>query len=216
MATTSTTLASLPPFVADRDSLDFDGGHTIDWAAVPEDYRETAGGTVTVGTGGAAIGATTVPVTALPVALASGTVLWFGTNKFARLSAAAAKGATSITVLALPTALVAGETATAAGTGKKFVPAGTMMAGDPLTNAQLVPTVDGTLATCLLATAAREDSSSDAKSGYGVILGGVIYENLLPQATGSPKRLPTAGRTALQTAGTGTGWSWRQYRDNTA
>jgi len=72
---------------------------------------DQTGVTVTVGTGGAAIGATTVPVTALSAALPSGTVLSFGGSKVAVLTAAAAAAAVSLTVQALPVALVAGDIA---------------------------------------------------------------------------------------------------------
>lgn len=80
---------------------------------------------VVVGAAGAAGGATTVPVDALSGPLPNGTLLDFGTNKFARLTAAAAAAATTITVAALPTALVDDDTATYAGTTKKYVPSGT-------------------------------------------------------------------------------------------
>lgn len=84
--------------------------------------------TVTVATGGAAQGATSVPVTALPGALPSGTLLDFtGSGKFAKLTAAAAASATSITVEALPQALVAGDTATYNSRTTKFVPSGTLV-----------------------------------------------------------------------------------------
>lgn len=94
---------------------------------------------VTVGAAGAIATATSVPVDALPGAIPSGTVLNFGTNKFARLTAAAAAGETSLTVAAIPTALVDNDTATYAGTGKKSIPSGTLIgrtiaerdAGDP-------------------------------------------------------------------------------------
>lgn len=76
------------------------------------ELQTTATSTITVGTGGALANATSVPVTALPVALASGTILYFAGSKLARLTAAAASGATSITVSPLAAALNAGETAT--------------------------------------------------------------------------------------------------------
>ncbi|RYX83963.1 hypothetical protein EON83_12560 [bacterium] len=59
----------------------------------------------------AAQGATSVTVAALSKPLPSGTVLDFGTNKFARLTAAAAKGATTLAVTALVTALAVNDTA---------------------------------------------------------------------------------------------------------
>lgn len=72
---------------------------------------DLVGSIVTVGTGGAAAAATTVPVTALPVALPSGTALWFGGLKVATLTASASAAATSLTVAPLSAALVAGDTA---------------------------------------------------------------------------------------------------------
>lgn len=71
----------------------------------------TASATVTVGTGGAALGAITVPVTATTRAMAAGAILIFGIGKFAELTAAAASAATSLTVKPLAAALVAGDTA---------------------------------------------------------------------------------------------------------
>lgn len=73
---------------------------------------DATGVAVTVGTGGAAIGATTVPVAALSGPLPSGAALSFGGTKVAVLTAAAAAAATSLTVSALPAALVAGDLAT--------------------------------------------------------------------------------------------------------
>lgn len=82
---------------------------------------------VVVGAAGAAGGATSVPVDALSGSIPSGTVLHFGTNKYATLSAAAAAGATSITVLAIPTALVDNDTAIYPGVTPKSVPSGTVI-----------------------------------------------------------------------------------------
>lgn len=80
---------------------------------------------VVVGAAGAAAAATSVPVDALSGPIPSGTLLDFGTNKFARLTADAAAAATSITVAAIPTALVDNDTATYAGVEKRSVPSGT-------------------------------------------------------------------------------------------
>lgn len=100
--------------------------------------------------------------------------------------------------------------------GSRVVPAGTAM-GELLSgNGRISPRVLTTNpATCLLATEARENSEVDNRGGYGVILGGVIYENLLPEATGSPKTLAAAVKTELQTAGVGTGFAFKQYVDST-
>lgn len=82
---------------------------------------------VVVDPGAAAQGATSIPVAALSGPIPNGTILDFGTDKFARLTAAAAAGATTLTVSALPTALTGAETATYAGAGvlKAHIPAGT-------------------------------------------------------------------------------------------
>lgn len=96
----------------------------------PTQFFATDSVLVTVDTGGAAIGATSIPVTALPGALPNGTLLDFtGTGKFALLTAAAAAAATSITVQALPQAVVAGDTAryVGAGTKNKTVVSGTLV-----------------------------------------------------------------------------------------
>jgi uncharacterized protein with beta-barrel porin domain len=82
---------------------------------------------VTVGAAGALAAATSVPVDALSGAIPSGTVLHFGTNKFAVLTAAAAAGATSLAVTAIPTALVDNDTATYAGVQRKSLPSGTIV-----------------------------------------------------------------------------------------
>lgn len=77
---------------------------------------------VTVGSAGAAIAATTIPIAALTLSnplskltgniIPVGTTLDFGGSKFATLTAAAAVGATSLTVRALVTAVVNNDTAT--------------------------------------------------------------------------------------------------------
>lgn len=67
---------------------------------------------ITVGTAGAAAGATTIPISAISDSIPSGTILDFaGSGKFAKLTAVAAKGSTSLTVEALPQALVSGDIA---------------------------------------------------------------------------------------------------------
>lgn len=204
---------SRPPFVADWDSVDRDTGHTIDWDSVGEEYRTTPGGTVEVAANALA-DATSVDVLPLPIDLASGTVLAFGGDKYATLTAAANAGEESITVAALVTALADGDTALVKGSGLKVIPAGTRM-GDAGTNGRIYPRVDTTNpAKMILATPATEPNGTSNVRGYGVILGGVIYENLLPGAAGDPKVILTAEKTELAAAGTG--FSFKQYRDSTA
>lgn len=108
----------------DREHL-LPGGIVLD----PAQFGQTDAVVVTVGAAGALAAATSVPVDALSGPIPSGTVLWFGTDKFAHLTAAAIAGATSLTVTALPKALVDNDTATypgAAGDASlKVVPSGT-------------------------------------------------------------------------------------------
>lgn len=140
MPTTDSFNVSRQAFVADRDSLTKDTGHTIDWANVDVAFQDD--------------------------------------------------------------------------TGKKHIPAGTAM-GELLSgNGSISPRVVTTNpATCLLATDAHEGAQADALSGYGVIRGGVIYENLLPDAAGDPAELDADVKTELQDAGTG--YSFVQYVDDT-
>ena len=76
------------------------------------DFGELDPVIVTVGAAGALATATSIPVAALSGPIPSGTVLDFGTNKFARLTADAVATDTALTVAALPTALVSTNTAT--------------------------------------------------------------------------------------------------------
>jgi len=215
MATVTRTEISRPPFVADWESIIRDTGHTIDWAAVPETYRTSPGQVVTVGTGGAAAGDTTIPVVALTYAVPAGTLLDFtGTGEYARVSANAAAGAISLTVDALDAAVEEGDTATIAGTGGKFIPAGTRM-GTGGTNGRIYPRVAGTNpAAMVLATNAREDGEYGTREAYGVFLGGALYDNLMPGSTGTPKVIPAAEKTELAAAGCY--FTFLQYRDSTA
>jgi hypothetical protein len=95
-------------------------------------------------------------------------------------------------------------------TGKKVLPAGTVVS--ELANGQLVPTEGGVGgaggAVGILVSNAVEGAPHHALSGYGVIVGGVIYEELLPHD------ITAAMRTALDEAGTG--FAWETYSDNRA
>ena len=93
----------------------------------PSELVAADGVEVVVGAAGAIAGATTVPVDALSGPIPSGTLLDFGTDKFAILTAAAAAGATSITVRAIPTALVDNDAAIYAGVDSLALPSGTLV-----------------------------------------------------------------------------------------
>lgn len=101
-----------------------------------------------------------------------------------------------------------------AATGKKRLPAGTVI-GELLGGNKISPRVVTTNpATGILESDAVEDSLIDSMSGYGVLRGGVVYENLLPDATGGPPAtLAAAIKTELQ-ANCPKGWQFEVYQDN--
>jgi hypothetical protein len=96
--------------------------------------------------------------------------------------------------------------------GKKVIPAGTRM-GELLGSGKISPRVVTTNpAVGILETNAIEGDRAAALTGYGMMIGGVLYEGLLPGATGSPRRIPSAERTELDTAGCT--FKWETYEDN--
>lgn len=102
-------------------------------------------------------------------------------------------------------------------TNKKEIKAFTVMC--ELASGKVIPRADRTgaeTASMILETNAIEDDPTAALSGYGMIIGGSLYENLLPDSTGSPKVLPAAYKTELQTAGVSTGFQFEQYADTRA
>lgn len=94
-------------------------------------------------------------------------------------------------------------THTNAQTGKVEIPAGTIVDED--VDGKLIPSADDA-ASGILATDAIEGDRSAAKTGYGVLVGGVLYSNLLPAA-------PTAGQIANLNAA-GTGFTFEVYEDD--
>lgn len=70
--------------------------------------------------------------------------------------------------------------------GRRVVPSGTVVS---LSAGKIVP-ADGSLDTLLLMTDAREGSSGDSISGYGLVVSGNVYEAQLPDSTGAPAVLP--------------------------
>lgn len=206
---------SRPGFIADHASVTRGSGRQIDWSRVPDSFK--AGKRYTITTSAQAnASATSISVTALPVALPVGTILQFGADEFAQLTAPAAVGATSLTVAALAEQIEGGDTATylVSQSGKKVIPAGTIMA--VLSSGKMIPrsAVTGSeTAACLLASNAEEDAGHNALSGFGDILGCVVYENLLPDyGAGSL----STWKTELQAAGVGTGFAWQTYADSRA
>jgi len=125
-------------------AADFGGReHILPWPARldPGQFTDALAVRVTVAAAGAAANATSVPVAALVppgladttaiagggVLLQAGTVLYFGGQKVARLTAAARVGDTSLAVAALPTALDANDAAAHSPGNGLLVPSGTIV-----------------------------------------------------------------------------------------
>lgn len=95
--------------------------------------------------------------------------------------------------------------------GKKFIKAGTVV-GDLLGAGKVSPRVVTTNpAVGILETDAVEGQEHHALSGYGMLIGGALYEALLPQSSGTPRVLAAAIKTELNAAGTG--FAFIKYSD---
>jgi hypothetical protein len=70
------------------------------------------------------------------------------------------------------------------------------------------------VATEILETDATDLNQAEAYTGYGSLVGGVLYENLLPDATGTPKVLPSEYKTELASADCT--FKFRQFADTRA
>lgn len=166
-------------------------------------------------TADAALGATTLTVEALPEGIDNAATATFaGGTIQARVTANAAAADTTLTVDELQFAIADDAEASLPGTGAKRIKSGTVMCR--LSAGKGVPRADrpgSETASGFLETDAVEDDRSSALSGYGHIIGGVLYENFLPEATGSPAVISSTYKTELQTAGVGTGFGFLQYAD---
>lgn len=163
----------------------------------------------------AAAAATSLTVFPLDGTIAnSQTATFSGGTIQARVTANAAAGATSVTVDELQFGVADNATATVGGTGLRSLPAGVVVA--EMSGGKVVPRAirpGSETAIGLLATDAVENDRAAALSGYGVIIGGAIFENLLPDAAGGAT-IDSTYKTELQTAGVGTGFAWLAYSDN--
>lgn len=92
-------------------------------------------------------------------------------------------------------------------TGSRVIPAGTVM-GELLSGAKTVSprVVTTNPAVGILETDASENDPVAAKSGYGFIIGGAVYQNLL--AGGAPD-----ATTKGELNGAGTGFAFLTYSD---
>jgi hypothetical protein len=97
-------------------------------------------------------------------------------------------------------------------TGKKELPAWTVL-GTLLGSGKASPRVDGSNpAVGFLETPAVEgDTSAPGGGMYGMVVGGNLYENLLPEASGSPAVLNSDVKDEL--AANSLGFYYQQYGD---
>jgi hypothetical protein len=86
------------------------------------------------------------------------------------------------------------------------------IAGDEFTFT--VTQSDGSKCAGLIYSDATQGSLTDASTGYGMVVGGYVFENLLPEATGSPKVITAAQKAALALCGPG--FVYEQYQDTRA
>jgi len=157
-----------------------------------------------------------VTAEALEVALeGNDTLVWPAQRILARVTVDAEIGDESITVEALDVWINTDDVASlGSGSPGKQVKAGTVM--DLLSSGKVVPSALGTgggvTAYGILETNADEMSASDADSGYGMICGGFHYENLLPEAAGSPAVIDSNWKTELRARGGA--FRFEQYLDD--
>ena len=191
MGLTTTNLTRLRPY-ADESSLERIGGHQINWAAVTavNGVKQLKAGTV-VGkkAGKAQPCATSVTLTSVVVATNVATATLVG-HGFAAGDVILVAGANLAyanglkTIATVPDA----DTFTYAAVGSDATATGTITAR--------------VAAQAILETDANESAVVEALSGYSLLVGGVVFENLLPDATGGPPTaLPAAYKTELTTAG---------------
>lgn len=163
----------------------------------------------------AAAGATSLTVYPLDGTIANSTTATFaGGTIQVRVTANAAEGATSLTVDELQFAIANDATATIGGDGVRRVPAGTVVAA--LASGKVVPRAirpGSETAIGLLETDAAEGDRAASLTGYGILIGGAVYENLLPDAGGG-STISSTYKTELQTAGVGTGFAFLAYSDD--
>lgn len=166
-------------------------------------------------TADAAAAAVALTVAAIPTALAGGeTATYQGGDKVVKLAADAAAEATTITVepplFALADDAIGYGVLEGYGDPEYHVPAGTVLARNATTK-KMFPRELATSETaeCILLTDAYSGSNTDSLTGYGVTYGGIVYENLLPDAVVATGLLPSAYKTEL-----GARFVWKVSRDN--
>lgn len=175
---TSLGVVALPVAIPAGTVLDF-GLHSVDSVAM-----------IATVAADAAAGATSLTIVATGHQIQAAATADFpgaAQRMIAKLSAAAAAGATALTVYPLNGPIPDNSTASyIPNPGKKKIPAGTIMA--ELSSGKIIPRADVTASetsTCILLSGANEGSEAAAETGFGCLVGGVLYKNILPDAAES-------------------------------
>jgi len=206
MGWTNTTRVSQNGAVVDPQSVVLNSGRQVDWAKVSTSFQNSEGNkaipalkVVSETLDGKIVPrATTTTLTSVVVssnvATATKVAHGFEVGEVLRIAGANLSYVNGLKEIAT---VADADTFTFTATGANATATGTILAVRK--------------ANALLATQAIENNTSDAVSGYGCIVGGVFYENLLPDAAGDPAVLSADIKEEL--ALTGTGFAFEQYGD---
>lgn len=163
----------------------------------------------------AVLGAVTLTVLAIPVALVDNdTGTYVGGDAVLKMAADADAGAVTLTVeppiFALADDAEGYAQLQGSGDAGYHIPAGTVLVRE-VTSKKMFPRslAAAEVAEAVLLTDAYSDSNTDSLSGYGVTYGGILYENLMPDAVVATGLLPAAYKTEL-----GSRFVWKVSRDN--
>jgi len=207
MGWTDNTTINAPGAVVDPASIMMNSGRQVDFTNTPDSYKGADGNKL-------------IPAFTVVSQLASGKVIPRVGNELTVTVAVASNVAT-----ATKTAhgLAAGQQVYISGANLSYVNGiktiATVPTADTFTfaatgsDATATGTIKAGIVACgMLVSNAVENSKSDSVSGYGIIVGGNLYENLLPDATGTPAVLSDEIKTELANAGTG--FYFEQYGDS--
>lgn len=209
MPSTLTSTVSTPGFVVDPAAVVRSSGAQIDWARVAAS-RIVSGTTKK-----------RLPAGIVVSRLGSGKVVPRADTALSGL-ALSDDGAGTVTATLVGHGLATGDTVTISGANESRFNGTftiTVTGDDTFTYAPATTSAGAATGTIvgaidawgILETIAEESSKTDSMSGYGVLRGGYFYENILPDATGSPKVLPAAYKTELEASGLA--YAFEQYQD---
>lgn len=205
MPLTSFTLSRVRG-VADESSLERFGGAGVDWSRVTagsdgkkrlfslQVVGRTADGLIVPRSFSATLTSVVVASNVATATLAGHGFKVGDKLTIAGGSLAYANG--TITVVSVPDA----NTFTYAATGSNATATGTITASYT--------------AQAIIETDANQGALVEAKTGYGQLCGGVLYESLMPDASGTPKVIPAAYKSELVAAGCT--FKYTRYSDSRA